>query len=367
MIGQSPSTSFSGKSEIGVGWLRFTCDVDDYGTIVKYLLDYFNCGLIDRRKGWNGYLQSLTGAYSIIVALTPRLTQQQRDELGIKKSPNEGYLTCDIPQAALDALPSEKLMSFWLDLFAIEKLKLTRIDLYLDDYSKRIAPSEVKRQVLAREVACPRYQTMKSYEQFTLGNLKSNGETVYFGSPQSNKQIRYYDKEAESGGEKKCYRLEGQFSADKAESIYNWFAQEFGYVLDTHSHAEAAAAIAQLYKRVLLASIDFRDVRRFPPDQRLPDNWAARSPRADWYDFLIGQIEKAVLVTNRVAPSLSRTVKWLRSQVMPALALVRQVYRNWSLPWNQWVTREMEDAEKRWGDRHYLMLLDAKMRSPAWT
>lgn len=352
-------------NKVGLGWLRFTCSVEYLTYWRKSIHRYFGVELLPRPKGWNGYLESLQGSYSILIAYTPTLTEAERRAMGIKKSPNEGLMTVDIPQSALDSLSGLDLLKFWLDVYGCPDARLTRADIYYDDYCKLIQPETLHNACKRGGVGVPRVENMRGWDEYNVQSGKNQGYTLYFGSPKSEKQVRYYDKFAESGGTQDCYRLEVQLTGKQAEAFQDWFAGSFSEACGLRTLADTLAAIGNSYKEVIKGSIAFYDIPPGLTPRELPQNWASRCELTWWWREMLAGLEPAKLTIDRKKPSLSSTVVWLNQQVSPALSLVRSAFQQWSIPFTSWLERFMEEGEARWSDRHFKMLQEAVLTSPA--
>jgi hypothetical protein len=353
------------KNKVGLGWLRFTSSIAYLDYVRQRLKQYFKVELLPTGKGWNGYSESLQGSFSIIIGYTPKLTEQERLLMGIKPSPNEGLMTTDIPQSALDSLSSENLYRFWIDVYGIEGVRFTRVDVYYDDYNKLIEPRQVVVEVLEGRVAVPRINLMKPFSKYSMNRRRWEGYTVYFGSERSEKQIRYYDKFAESGGRLNCYRWEVELKGAKAEAFQEWFSEQLSEAAGQPTPEATTEVIANAYKSTIKASLAFLDISHFDPDHPLPRNWAARSPFTWWWSELVAGLEPANLTVSRVEPTLASTKNWFTRQVAPALAILKTVYGNWGIIFGSWLDRELEKGEERWNERHWKLLQEALLTSPA--
>ena len=353
------------KNKVGLGWLRFTSSIAYLDEVRQIIKRYFKVDLLPTGKGWNGYSDSLRGSFSIIIGYTPKLTEQERQMMGIKSSPNEGLMTTDIPQSALDSLSSENLYRFWLDVYGIEGMKFTRVDVYYDDYNKLIEPRQLEADVLSGNVAVPRLDLMKPFGKYSMKKRRWEGYTVYFGSSRSEKQIRYYDKFAESGGRLNCYRWEVELKGAKAQAFQEWFFEQLCEASGQSTPEATTEVIANAYKSTIKGSLEFLDISHFDPDRPLPQNWANRSPSTWWWSELLAGLEPANLTVNKVEPTLASTVNWITRQVMPALAILRTVYGNWGIIFGSWMDRELEKGEERWNERHWKLLQEALLTSPA--
>lgn len=354
------------QNQVGCGWLRFTSPVERLPEVQELIERYFRVQLLPRGKGWNGYLESLQGSFSITIGYTPRLTDQQRQEMGVRTSPNEGFMTTDIPQSALDTLSAEKLLSFWIDVYGIEGVKFTRVDVYYDDYNKLVSPRQVEAAILAGQVAAPRVDLMKPFGKYSMKRREWKGYTVYFGSERSDKQIRFYDKEAESNGKQNCHRWEAELKGSLAKAWQEWFLGQLSEAVGQETVAASADVISNAYKSTIRSAIDFREVSHFPEGQPLPQNWVARSPMPWWWQELLAGLEPAALVVARVKPSLEGKVAWVNNQVMKTLAIVRTAYQHWGIPFTEWLLRGVERGELRWNAQDYRILGEALIVSPAY-
>lgn len=367
---ESPSHLTSGKPinqgiAFGLGWLRFTCNEEFREELMKWLAENLGVEFIDRERGWNGYLKSWSGSGGILVASTPRMSHVQREELGLKKSPNEGKVTVDIPQSVLDGCNLKFHSVIWFKLLSIDSVKFNRIDIYCDDYKKRISPQELEKRIIDGSVGVPRVEQIKSWSKTSLRHSKSIGHTVYLGSEKSDKQVRYYDKFSESEGKQDCYRFEVQFVRAKAAAWKEVMLSALEKSLDCESESETANCVAAVYKSVLVGEVDFIDLSKGNQLGKQSANWASRGERCEWWKEIVANIEKWRLVVNRSKPSLAKGISWFKKQVVPLLSIVRTAYRHWQIPWNEWIFNQLEEGEERWSDRHWQILKEALVDYPA--
>lgn len=353
------------KSKVGLGWLRFTCSTSYLSYWTDRIALYFQADLFSRGKGWNGYQESLTGVYSILLAYTPIWTEAERQEQGIKRSPNEGFMTVDIPQSALETLSVENLFKLLLDFYGCEGAKLTRIDVYYDDFCKIISPQQVHEAVKAGQIAIPRFQRMRGFDDYDLAAGKQEGYTVYFGSTKSDKQVRFYDKFAESKGRLDCYRWEVQAAGKLAEAVQSYLLDALTQATEAPDYEAIGEVFANAYKAIIKGAISFHAVPEGMAISDLSRNWATRTPLTWWWAELLAGLEPAKLTVQRTSPSLESMKNWVTYQVTPALALLRTAFSYWRIPFKAWLDRELERGEERWSDRHFKMLQHAFITSPA--
>lgn len=354
------------SNQVGLGWLRFTTATAHLDFWRKTIQELFKSKFRSRRKGWNGYLYSEETSHPVILAYTPFMSVAEREALGVRRSPNEGYLTVDIPQSALDSLDGESLFSLWLAVYGCDAT-LTRADLYYDDYCKIISPEALHHAVKRGGVGIPRFSgNVRGWDEYDLGKGSTASYTVYFGSVKSDKQIRFYDKNAESKGKQNCYRWEVQFTGRYAKEFGNSFLHNLTEATGAATLDDSLTMLLNGYKSHIKGAIAFHEIPLGTIPSELGANWASRCPMTWWWEELMAGLEPAKLTLKQVKPSLSRAVEWIRSQVAPSLSVIRTAYSHWNIPFSQWLSLVLDDGENRLGDRHWQILQDALITSPAY-
>lgn len=92
----------------------------------------------------------------------------------------------------------------------------SRIDLRLDDYRHRQTPQELLERLRNKD---PGVVTKARNPARYSGDLGTGGLTVYVGSTASDRQLRCYDKRAESGGKVDSIRWELQTRRGASEAV----------------------------------------------------------------------------------------------------------------------------------------------------
>lgn len=353
------------RNRVGLGWLRFSCNVRYLSYWKKRVQEYFKVKLRARHKGWQGYLESLGGGLGILIGYTPVLTQAEREAMGVT-SPNEGMMTVDIPQSALDSLSNTKHLKLWIDIFGCDGVKFTRVDIYYDDYCKIISPESLHKACKGGGVGVPRYTNLRGWDEYDLQEGKSRGFTVYIGSCKSDRQLRYYDKTLESDGKQDCYRLEMEDKGQYAEKFGPYMLEVLERALGCASVADSVAVLRDAYKALLKGAVSFHEIPLGVSQKDLPQNWANRSPQTWWWREMMAGLEPAKLTLDRVEPSLQKAVAWMRSQVASSLALIRTVFSHWRIPFSEWLKQLLEEGESRWRDKHWKVIDESILTSPAY-
>ncbi len=296
--------------------------------------------------GFQGYANCLEGTLGIKLAYTERYSQQERDMLGLKPSPNEGTCHVDLPQSALDVLDAEKTVMLFAHIAAVDA-NVTRFDVYFDDYERVIEPQQLYAQLTSFEVCVPRFQSITQYRsaELTPSGATATGDTIYIGSRQSDKFIRVYDKLAESQGERDCVRWEAQYRRKIAHHAFMWAFQEMG------EGDDFGAILHPLLKRLLCKDLDFR-VNPDPASCDRPQHWATRWQVAPWWYRLMAGIEKAKFHIPRIKPTVEGIINWVEHQVLTSLSVVAAVKRFRGEHFFEWFYSRLAEADKRWSRRH---------------
>ena len=351
-------------NRVGLGWLTFSCSVDYLDYWLDKIEPYFRGAPKPLDKGWNGYQLSYGAIHGIIIAFAPTLTNEQRNSIGADLSPNEGYMTVNIPQTALDSLRPEDVLRFWLDVYGCDP-KFSRVDVYYDDYCKIMSPEQLHKALKRGGIAVPRFRNVRGWDEYNHQKGQGRGFTVYVGSNRSDKQLRYYDKAEESGGKQNCYRLELQVRNTYAEAFGKHMLSVLDSALDEPTNDAALEAIANGYKSVIKGQIDFLEIPVGMAPSELPRNWASRSKRPWWWQEMLAGLEPAKLVRDVVKPSMERTKSWLEKQVMTSLALYMKALKLNGRRAHSWLQEAIEDGESRFRKRHLDMLHDSLITGPA--
>lgn len=363
---QKLSHQMRDRNRVGLGWLRFSCSVKYLTYWKKRVQTFFRVKLREREKGWQGYTESLEGGFGILIGFTPVMTELERQEARLKKSPNEGKMTIDLTQSALDSLSDRNHLGLWIDIFGCPDVKFKRVDIYYDDYCKTISPEALHKACKGGGVGVPRFTNLRGWDEYDLQNGKSRGFTAYIGSPKSDRQFRYYDKTLESDGEQDCNRLELEDKDQYAEKFGEYIFEVLNRSMDCKTIAESVSMLRDAYKAVLKGAIKFLTIPSNKCQKELERNWANRLPETWWWREMMAGLEPAKLTVNRVKPSLPKLHAWIKNQVAPGLALIKMVYDHWSMPFRVWLDELLNEGEARWQAKHWKMVEEAMLTSPAY-
>lgn len=130
--------------------------------------------------------------------------------------PESPWAFVRVPGSAFDWIDQLSAFALLRD-FTDAGLKLTRIDLFRDDYDRRVHPSEFfslcKQGCLRGKRAYGYHESFDGKDRgstLTLGRRGDRGDGCY---------ARYYDKSQHAADRALCYRLEIEFSGEKARGV----------------------------------------------------------------------------------------------------------------------------------------------------
>jgi len=180
-----------------------------------------------------------------------------------------GYLC--VPGRFFDCLDQLSSSALLCDLLGLG-LKLTRIDVFRDDYRKLFHPSEFKRwaddgRLFGKRV----YGYTESFDG------RDRGSTFYAGSRGDSgcgSFARYYDKSQHSKDRDDCYRLEIEFSGKKASIVGGLLLESVGLGLDR---------FVELLDGLALGQFSFSAQSRHERERRrvVSPEWSAYSQCSD--------------------------------------------------------------------------------------
>jgi len=184
-------------------------------------------------------------------------------------------------------LPEVRNLLQWIKA---QKGHLTRIDCALDDRQPLVPLGRVTQ---AAEVGqcISRADRVQVIRSFSLHRGTASGETIYFGSPQSQTLLRVYDKRLELTAKKHPHpeeygiRWELEFKQDRAQLC--------GQALIGLEEPNWKGFLIGL----LRSYVDFRDTTRDAEDEE-----RARAPRLAWYESLTGGFMNARLSVQQEEP-----------------------------------------------------------------
>ena len=215
---------------------------------------------------------------------------------------------------------------------------VTRVDCALDDRSPAVTVAHIKQAVEAGH-AVTRAEKFQVVASSSMSEGTSTGETLYFGSGQSQTLLRIYDKRLElqhKGREDwRDYgvRWELQLRRDRAQACA--FALVSQGALDWRKSVVG----------VLRAYVDFRAT------MREASAWErGRAPLLPWWEQLTEGFSQCRLHVEKEHRTLEDVKEWAVQSLAPILAVLKEGTHP------RWMDYLLESGKVRWKDRHRRLL-----------
>jgi phage replication initiation protein len=192
-----------------------------------------------------------------------------------------------------------------------EQGHVTRIDCAFDDRAGTVSVSTIREAVAAGQCVTRAAQVRHIVSNLTHGNGATTGETMYFGSPQSQTLLRIYDKrlELQSKGQENWHdygtRWELELKKDRAEQCARALA-----TLDEADWKELVIGLLRSY-------VDFRQIPKDAEDEE-----RYRAPVLEWYTLLTEGFQKGRLAQEKQVQTLQDVKRWVSDTLTPMLAVI---------------------------------------------
>lgn len=279
-------------------WLTVTGYVENLDDVEATILKYF-----DTWVDWSSASPGIAGHVWQSIAKSPT---------GIRICKNwEDGLVCtvrvEIPGTPLAYITGDESWQLCKDLYALG-LRCTRFDWAIDDFARGLDLKDILEACEAGSFA--RCRVVKPHISYIAGGEKVI-EGFTFGSRQSDKYVRIYDKEIESRGSENygdCIRYEAEFKGAYAEKIFEEFLLA--------PTVEDAYDLAAKYS---LGCVDFID--RTDPHLKL-------CPVVPWWQSFIDAVGgKKRMRVSRAKPFAQKTeqiIAYHKRQVARGLAILHE-------------------------------------------
>ena len=311
------SHSLSDGLEVGIDYFRGTVWLDGQSA-VEHLMEGIG-RLLDDVLVWEYNQGSFMGK---------QWAHRGHSIKGLKwwwNNPGDGqaqaHLLISMSGSVVSQIPVRKFWGFCRDVLALVNFKVTRLDIAIDDYFKRLNELDIKEAAECGNFAI--VQSISPYRTHRKGGIVE-GFTWYFGSKNSDNFARFYDKATESKGEIDSYRLEGQFADEKAHLIWKQWLSIPDSEFDNISPRYLSGSV--------LGLIEFVD--RSGSNGSKQKN-ICRMKRLGWWQQFVeacgAHIRHSVV---RADTTLERAKQWIAKQVMPTLAAIQKTlglldFRGW--------------------------------------
>lgn len=226
---------------------------------------------------------------------------------GAPRNPKEVHV--DLSAGIVSTWDEAKIRSVLTWVFARGGGHMTRMDVALNDRAARVSIAQVKQAVDAGQ-AVTRSQKFQIIAGSSLRDGTSTGDTLYFGSRESQPMLRVYDKrlELEQKGreEAKDYgvRWELELKKDRAQACAKALL-----TLKPDDWREFLVGVLRSY-------VDFRETTREA------EPWEKyRAPLLTWWELLTEGFRRCRLVVEKVQQTLDEVCQWLGQSIRAMLAL----------------------------------------------
>lgn len=293
--------------ELSIDWLEFSCKnrtvTGMRRLLVKHLGDQFD------GESWTVQRDD-KDRYDARGMGEARLQADRVGQLN-RRGLREPWAAIRLPGAVCRAMGTPRLLALLRDAFARDGVKVSRVDLALDDYARSFTPRRFAKVCVAGalddEHALLSERVVTRVGRNNWEWSRRVGGCFWLGGRKSERLLRVYDKEQESGGLVRSIRVELQ--------LRDAWATEAAWEL---VEAQRAGQSLQLVAcRHLVSFLDLRE----PTGSRTASH---RWQRLGWWAKFVGAAERASLAV----PEQGDALAWVASsarQCRGALQVLLQV------------------------------------------
>lgn len=213
-----------------------------------------------------------------------------------------GVLRVHLPGKCLASADRDTYLAELSLLCQVYGGEAVRIDVAADDYQKITKLEDIRDSQIAGN-----YTYFRGYRYITsakdIGAVE--GQSLYFGSPKSDAQLRIYDKDVESGGLYRCIRWELQLRRAKAVALFACILSSVDNGVEAINHT-LGSAVAGCIKFI---------------DRTSGSKDLTRCPDLAWWSLIRPLIGTAVLLkVDKPNPELLKKIGWICQAVAPSMA-----------------------------------------------
>jgi len=236
--------------------------------------------------------------------------------------------------ASMDIRDVHKMMSALVGRW---EFKTTRVDLALDDYSKRITF-----EMLDEAVTNKNYSGFRKppVVHFSYGkDRKKTGWTFNFGNRNCDRVLRIYDKATESDGQIDAIRMEAEFHDELAQQVMaDWLAIPLERIEEDSPKYLA---------RVVVGSIIFME--------RNHEKNISRMPVLAWWQSILDEVGAGIRHTVKaVKTTYEQKKNWVNRQVSTTLTMFAHIMG--MEDFYAWLQAELKGGQARLTDYHYAFI-----------
>jgi DNA relaxase NicK len=311
--------SHSGFGDVGIHWFRGSFPSRQYDAYLAYLLGLF--GEADGQP-WGFWRYDSSWHWENGVRL-------HYDSSPDRYAMHNARFAVEVPGHAIESMEPLKLLDFIKRSVTEFGIRPSRVDVFLDDFERLMAPAEIERtvrgldadgRVTKKDWCGPRHFTPRIESdlfQVTSASLEFGTR----GANGSGSFYRIYDKRLESKGENPAVRYERELSDEKAVAAVN-------SLLDAYE--EGIDSVARTIGQIIVGGIDFRKRSEKPNEKNL-----CRLERYDWWQQIVNRVGGRLSLAGKVVKkTVERARKYIERQVIPnlqmlAAAFTRDIFGEW--------------------------------------
>jgi DNA relaxase NicK len=318
--------------QVGIDWLQFTCKpVDDVHVeeVVKAV-----CMVLEDRPVFFRDKSTFMGK---------QWQHRGHSIKGMKfwyDSPSENsphaHLLISLTGEVLGGLSVAKTWELCRFLIEVHQVKFTRVDIALDDYAKSVKYADVADAAMAGNYAY--VKQISPYITHERDATLDKAFTVYIGSTQSDKFVRFYNKDRESNGEINSYRWEMETKDESAHKLITDWLEIPDDGFEELSPCFLAGKILGIVSFVYRKKIGFAKQKNI-----------TRLERYEWWKSFVNSVGGALRHSvPRPDTSFEKKKKWLERAVFGSVAVIRKVMGIFEF--NKWSQEELAKAEEKFTD-----------------
>ncbi len=291
------------SGEIGVHWLQGTIPHNKVAAVVRYLSEVFE--VEPELQGFGRYRYNRSYTFEPF-----NVTVYFDTDYEVCKKRHKGRACVSITGSALDTLDADTLFSLVKTLVYDYWFLGTRIDLFFDDYKKRVSIDEIIEAAEKGNITGYRnYEPFAGRRKISYDGEEHHAEGVGFGTrgkQGGGKYTRCYDKEKETNGLQKCNRFETEFVKE--------FGQKVVFALACCDDVELFAGKIGGY---IASNIKFID--------RSSSTNVSRCQMLDWWYSIITELYAGDLKlrNEKKEDSVEKSQNWISTSVSATLGMLR--------------------------------------------
>jgi len=323
------------SQEVGPHWLRMSTPRQYLKAVRSYCDIYFGES-VENDRGYNSY--DMRYFWRNGVSVSYDLSVEKSDSL------HGGVVSLDIPGAVLDSFDDEDLHSFLLGLRKYSA-KVTRLDIFYDDYERVVTPSKLQKIVKKNDYSGFRKgHITQAYKEGRL--IHDEVDFGARGCKGSGKFLRIYDKALESDNRKNCIRYEIEFTKKYADKAF-----------DLLSQMGSVQSLAAMCGELVAGTINFV--------HRTGEKNIVRLKVYKFWERIKNHLGSVVIRIPVKRPTIEAMFQFIDKQVIRTMAVLRRTFVS-DVDFVNWHFDNLTKAELRLS-QHQINLIKENRRSTRYS